>query len=45
VLSFSAGLKAAPGDVFEIAAEPFGAPLRNPLAIAPDEGMIRVEPL
>jgi hypothetical protein len=45
VLSFGAGLRAAPGDVFEIAAEPFGAPLRNPLAIAPDEGMIRVEPL
>ena len=32
VLSFGAGIKVEPGDVFEIAAEPFGAPLRNPLA-------------
>jgi hypothetical protein len=45
VLSFSAGIKPAPGDVFEIAAAPFGAPLRNPLALARDEGMVRVEPL
>jgi hypothetical protein len=45
VLSFSAGIKVEPGDTFEIAAEPFGAPLRNPLALAADEGMIRVEPL
>ena len=45
VLSFSAGIKAAPGDVFEIAAGPFGAPLRNPLAIAADEATVRVEPL
>jgi len=45
VLSFSAGIKAEPGDVFEIAAEPFGAPLRNPLARAADEPMVRVEPL
>jgi hypothetical protein len=45
VLSFTAGIKAEPGDVFEIGAEPFGAPLRNPLAIAADEGMVRVEPL
>lgn len=45
VLSFSASIKAAPGDVFEIAADAFGAPLRNPLALAEDEGMIRVAPL
>lgn len=45
VLSFSAGIKAEPGDVFEIAAEPFGIPLRNPLALAPEEAMVRVEPL
>jgi hypothetical protein len=45
VLSFSAGIKAAPGDVFEIDVPEFGAPLRNPLALAPDEGMVRVRPL
>jgi len=45
VLSFTAGVRTEPGDVFEIAAEPFGTPLRNPLAIAPDEGMVRVEAL
>jgi hypothetical protein len=45
VLSFTAGIKAEPGDVFEIGAEPFGAPLRNPLAIAADEGMVRAEAL
>ena len=31
VLSFSAGVAARPGDVFEISAAPFGRPLRNPL--------------
>jgi len=45
VLSFSAGMEARPGDVFEIAAEPFGVPLRNPLALAPEEAMVRVAPL
>jgi hypothetical protein len=45
VLSFTAGIKAEAGDEFEIGAVPFGAPLRNPLAIAPDEGMVRVEAL
>jgi hypothetical protein len=45
VLSFTAGIRTEPGDVFEIAAEPFGTPLRNPLAIASDEGMVRVEAL
>jgi len=33
-LSFVDGLRAVPGDVFEIEAPPFGLPLRNPLAIA-----------
>jgi hypothetical protein len=33
VLSFSAGVKAQPGDVFEISAPPFGRALRNPLAL------------
>jgi hypothetical protein len=45
VLSFTAGIKAAPGDVFEIEVPAFGAPLRNPLALAPDEGMVRVQQL
>jgi hypothetical protein len=45
VLSFSAGIRAEPGDVFEIDVPAFGAPLRNPLAISPDEGMVRVRPL
>ena len=45
VLSFTAGIKAEPGDVFEIDVPAFGAPLRNPLALAPDEGMERVKPL
>jgi hypothetical protein len=34
-LSFSDGLRAEPGDVFELEAEPFRLPLRNPLAVAP----------
>jgi hypothetical protein len=32
-LSFSDGIRAEPGDVFEIEAEGFGLPLRNPLEI------------
>jgi hypothetical protein len=44
-LSFTAGVRAEPGDLFEIDVPTFGAPLRNPLAIARDEGMVRVEPL
>jgi hypothetical protein len=34
-LSFADGVRAEPGDVFEIEAPPFELPLRNPLAIAP----------
>ena len=45
VLSFTSGIRPEPGDVFEIAAPPFGTPLRNPLARAEDEGMVRAEPL
>jgi hypothetical protein len=45
VLSFSAGVRPEPGDVFEISSPTFGAPLRNPLARAADEGMVRVTPL
>jgi hypothetical protein len=32
-LSFAAGVKTKPGDIFEIEAAEFGLPLRNPLAI------------
>ena len=45
VLSFTAGVKAEQGDVFEIEVPAFGAPLRNPLALAPDDGMVRVQQL
>jgi len=40
-LSFSDGIKARPGDVFEIEAQPFLLPLRNPLktAAAPPAGV------
>ena len=34
-LSFAAGIEPRDGDVFEIEAEPFGLPLRNPLSFAP----------
>ena len=34
-LSFADGIRAAPGDVFEIEAPDFGLPLRNPLAVIP----------
>jgi hypothetical protein len=33
-LSFSDGIRTEPGDVFEIAAAPFGLPLRNRLSVA-----------
>jgi hypothetical protein len=36
-LSFSDGVRTAPGDVFEIAAAPFRLPVRNPIAVAEDE--------
>jgi len=36
-LSFGDGVRTEPGDVFEIGAEAFGLPLRNPLSVAPEE--------
>ncbi len=33
-LSFADGIRAEPGDVFEIEAAPFGLPLKNPLSVA-----------
>lgn len=41
-LSFAAGIRAQPGDVFEIEAPPFALPLRNPLAVVePPNGPVR----
>lgn len=39
-LSFSAGVKAQAGDVFEVSAPGFGRPLRNPLAAAMEENTL-----
>ena len=44
-LSFSAGVKAEPGDVFEIACPVFGRPLRNPLGKREDITLVSVRPL
>jgi hypothetical protein len=43
--SFADGIETAPGDVFEIEADPFRLPLRNPLARMPDAGFVEVRPL
>jgi hypothetical protein len=43
-LSFAAGVKTEPGDVFEIEAKEFGLPLVNPLALAKAE-KLRIRPL
>jgi hypothetical protein len=43
-LSFSDGVRTQPGDVFEIEAEPFALPLRNPLALGAHED-VAVRPL
>jgi hypothetical protein len=44
-LSFADGMKPQPGDAFEIEAAPFGLPLINTLAIAPDTGVATVRAL
>lgn len=44
-LSFADGIRPEPGDVFEIGAAGFGRPLRNPLARAAAEGLVRVRAL
>jgi hypothetical protein len=42
-LSFAAGIRPEPGDVFEISAPDFGLPLRNPLAVdAATSGLVTV---
>jgi hypothetical protein len=43
--SFADGIETRPGDVFEIEADAFALPLRNPLARDADEGAIQVRPL
>lgn len=44
-LSFADGVKVEEGDVFEIEASDFGLPLRNPLAVARDAGVVAVRAL
>jgi hypothetical protein len=44
-LSFAAGIKAVPGDVFEIEAAGFGLPLANPLAVADEAAQRPIRPL
>jgi hypothetical protein len=44
-LSFTAGVRAEPGDLFEIDVPTFGTPLRNPLALAEPEGLVRIDAL
>jgi len=41
-LSFSDGIATQPGDVFEIRADAFALPMRNPLAAAAEEGALVV---
>jgi hypothetical protein len=43
-LSFADNVQAKPGDIFEISAEPFRLPLRNPLgrAVTPDASVIQL---
>lgn len=44
-LSFTDGITAQPGDVFEVRAAPFMMPASNPLAVAADEGVAKVKSL
>ena len=39
-LSFAAGIKTKPGDVFEISAPEFGLPLVNPLRCGKEEQVV-----
>jgi len=43
--SFADGIETRPGDMFEIRADAFTLPLRNPLTRESDTGMIRVRAL
>jgi hypothetical protein len=44
-LSFADGVRCEPGDLFEISADAFRLPLRNPLARMAEEGWVGVRPL
>jgi hypothetical protein len=44
-LSFSEGIQTQPGDVFEIEADAFTLPVRNPLARAEEQGQVTVRTL
>lgn len=44
-LSFSEGIQTQPGDVFEIEADAFTLPVRNPLARASEQGQVKVRAL
>jgi hypothetical protein len=44
-LSFGAGVKTEDGDVFEISAPAFGAPLRNALQMQADGGLVTTRTL
>jgi hypothetical protein len=44
-LSFADGIRCTPGDVFEIEADAFVLPLRNPLERSPDQGLVTVSTL
>lgn len=44
-VSFGDGFRSRDGDVFEIDVPVFGRPLRNPLTVAPVDGLVEVAPL
>jgi len=44
-LSFADGVSTQPGDIFEISADAFRYPVRNPLAAGADEGFVAVRSL
>jgi hypothetical protein len=44
-LSFSDGVRTQPGDVFEVAADAFTLPVRNPLALGSGEDFVRIKAL
>lgn len=44
-LSFSDGIRTQPGDIFEVEADAFQLPVRNPLAVAPGDPLVAVRTL
>jgi hypothetical protein len=45
VMSYAFGVQSGPGDEYEIEADVFGKPLRNRVALTPDEGLVTVATL